>query len=318
MSKGLTEKISDVFKPQVPLWACELTSRHIIVAGVDRSRSGIRATAASELPAGVVSTSYSEANIRNSDLLRSSVKQLLTQAGFSGSEIVLVVPDDSSRIAFLTAEKSSKDPDEQRTFIRWKLKKTIPFDVDSAQVAYRILGPQSGGAGVEMLVALSPRAIVEEYENLFDAMDIHAGMVVPSTLAALNLLHPPAGDSLVLKVGSDCVTTIVFKDQRIQFYRRVSEASLYDASYPTVMYYQDKLGGGGLKNLFVCGYHSEIRLSLIELQAKLGLSPQRIGPTDVSDIFKPALGSVHFNSRSDFPSTPRDGSVELAQIRSGT
>jgi hypothetical protein len=318
LSKGLVEKVTDVFKPQVPLWACELTSGHIIVAGVDRGRSEIRATAASELPAGVVSTSYSESNIRNSELVRSSVKQLLTQAGFSGSEIAVVVPDDTSRIAFLTAEKPSKDPDEQRTFIRWKLKKTIPFDVDSAQVAYRIVGPQSGGAGVEILVALSPRAIVEEYEKLFDALDIHAGMVVPSTLAALNLFRAPAGDSLALKVAPDCVTTTVFKDQRIQFYRRVTETSLYDASYPTVMYYQDKLGGTGLNNLFVCGYNSDIRIALIELQAKLGLSPQRIGPADVSDIFKPALGSVHYNFRSGSSSTSRDGPVESTLIHSGT
>ena len=106
-------------------------------------------------------------------------------------------------------------------------------------------------------------------------------------------LRAPAGDSLVLKVSSDCVTTTVFKDQRIQFYRRITEASLYDASYPTVMYYQDKLGGTGLTNLFVCGYNSDIRLASIELQAKLGLSPQRLGPIDVTDIFKPALGSVH-------------------------
>src|SRR5207247_11185135 len=107
--------------------------------------------------------------------------------------------------------------------------------------------------------AISQRAIVEEYENLFDSLDIHAGMVVPSTLAALNLFRAPAGDSLVLKIGSDCVTTTVFKDQRIQFYRRVTEASLYDASYPTVMYYQDKLGGTGLQHFFVCGYDLDIR-----------------------------------------------------------
>ena len=73
----------------------------------------------------------------------------------------------------------------------------------------------------------------------------------------------------------------------------MTEASLYDASYPTVMYYQDKLGGTGLQNLFVCGYNSDIRAALSELQEKLGLSPQRIGPMNVADIFKPALGSVH-------------------------
>ena len=318
MDKGLAEKLTDVFKPQAPLWACELTSRHVILAGVDRSRNGIKATAASNLPAGLLSTSHSETNIRDSASVRSAVKKILSQAGFAGSEIVLVLPDDASRIAFLTAENPSKDPEEQRTFIRWKLKKAIAFDVDSAQIAYRILGSQSGRAGVDILVALSPRAVVEEYENLFDSLDIHAGMVVPSTLATLNLFRAPAGDSLFLKIASDCVTTTVFKDQRIQFYRRVTEASLYDASYPTVMYYQDKLGGTGLQHLFVCGYDQEIRPALFDLRDKLGLSPQPIGPVNVDDIFKPALGSVHYNFRSGSSSTPRDGPVESTLIHSGT
>src|SRR5262249_18948898 len=168
--------------------------------------------------------------------------QLLSEAGFAGSEIVLVVPDDAVRIAFLTAENRSKNSEDQQTFIRWKLKKTIPFDVDSAQIAYRVLGSRHGNSGVDILVALSPRSVVQEYEKLFEDLDVHAGMVVPSTLAALNLLNSPAGDNLVLKVAPDCVTTTIFKDNAIQFYRRIADApSLYDAAYPTVMYYQDKL-----------------------------------------------------------------------------
>jgi type IV pilus assembly protein PilM len=294
LSKGLVEKITDIFKPQAPLWACELTPRHIIIAGVNHTRNVIRAKIASALPAGTVASSYSEPNIRNADLARSSVKQLLSEAGFTGSEITLVVPDDMVRIAFLTADNRSKNSEERETFIRWKLKKTVPFDVDSAQIAYRIVGSQPGSTAVDMIVALSPRTIVEEYENLFDSLDIHAGMVAPSTLAALNLFTAPAADTLILKVTPDCVTTTVFKDGRIQFYRRVADASsLYDAAYPTVMYYQDKLGGSGLKHLFVCGYEQDVRMTTSELQEKLGLIAQRIEPMSVDDIFKPVLGSVH-------------------------
>jgi len=294
LSKGLVEKITDIFKPQAPLWACELTPKHIIIAGVNHARNAIRAKIASELPPDTVASSYTEPNIRNTDLARSTVKQLLNEAGFAGSEIALVVPDDTVRIAFLTAENRLKNLEEQETFIRWKLKKTVPFDVDSAQLAYRILGSQRGGPGVDMLVALSPRSIVEQYENLFDSLDIHAGMVVPSTLAALNLFNAPAGDSLVLKAAPDCVTTTIFKDGRIQFYRRVADASsLYDATYPTVMYYQDKLGGSRLQHLFVCSYDQDVRMSTSELQEKLGLAAQRIEPISLDDIFKPVLGSVH-------------------------
>jgi len=281
LNKGLVETVTDFFKPQVPLWSCELTTRHVIIAGVNSRRNKISDKFAAELSTGK--------DVKDA---RPLVQALLSEVKFKGSEIAVVVPDSTARIAFLTAEIPSSNPEEQQTFIRWKLKKSIPFDVDTAQVAYRILGPHRGGPGVDMLVALSPRAVVREYEALFDALDIHAGVVLPSTLAALNLVTPPAGDALFVKVAPDCVTTTVFQSRRIQFYRRVTDASLYDAVYPTVLYYQDKLGGNALQHLYVCGYDGDLQMSLEEIQMKLGLSAQRVEPKVAEDIYKPALGAI--------------------------
>jgi hypothetical protein len=281
LSKGLVETVTDFFKPQAPQWSCELTHKHVIVAGVNSHRTKIVDRFGADLPDG------------NLEAARPVVRQLLSQLGFKGSEIAVVVPDDTARIAFVTAENLSKNPEEQQTFIRWKLKKSIPFDVDTAQVAYRILGPNRSGSGVDMLVALSPRPVIEEYESLFDAMDIHAGLVLPSTLAALNLITVPAEDALFLKVAPDCVTTTIFQNRRVQFYRRVTDASLYDAVYPTILYYQDKLGGTTLGRLFVCGYDADLQTSLQEIEVKLGLVPQRIEPRSIEDIYKPALGAIH-------------------------
>lgn len=144
-----------------------------------------------------------------------------------------------------------------------------------------------------MLVALSPRAIVQEYETLFDAMDIHAGMILPSTLAALNLFSPPSGDTLFVKLAPDCTTTTIFQNRRVQFYRRVTDLSLYDAIYPTVMYYQDKLAGKALEHLVVCNYDSDLRAPLEEIHRKLGLAAERMEPKSVEDVYKPVLGAIH-------------------------
>jgi type IV pilus assembly protein PilM len=282
LSKSFVETITEFFKPQAPLWACELTSKHVIVASVNSYRTRIAETFGAELPAG-----------GNLDAARPILQQLLSQVGFKGSEIAVVVPDETARIAFLTAEHPSKNAEEQQSFIRWKLKKSIPFDVDTAQVAYRILGPHRGGTGVDILVALSPRSKVQEYEALFDSLDIHAGIVLPSTVAALNLLTTVTGDTLFVKIAPDCITTTVFQNRRIQFYRRVTDVSLYDAVYPTVLYYQDKLGGQTFERLCVCGYDENLQPSLDEIQEKLGLTPQRMEPKSVEDIYKPALGAVH-------------------------
>jgi type IV pilus assembly protein PilM len=297
LSKGLVETVTDVFKPQAPLWACELTSKHVIVAGVTKRRSQIAGKGVSDLADGTVVVSQTETNIQNPDATRAAIRDILKHNGFKGSEIAVVVPDDTARITFLTADKAAKNPEEQQTFIRWKLKKTVPFDIDSAQLAYRVVGPHRGH-GVDILVAMSPRSIIQEYENLFDSIDLHAGLVLPSTLAALNLFEPPAGDTLFLKVAPDCITTTVFQDQRIKFYRRVTDATLYDAVYPTVMYYQDKLGGKAMQHLFVCGYESDLRSQLGEVQEKLGWSPERLQPITIEDIYKPALGSVHLSWHS--------------------
>jgi hypothetical protein len=284
LSKGLVETIAEVFKSQVPLWACELTSKHVIVAGANSRRTRIVNKAAADLPA------------LNGAEAADVVQRLLSEVGFKGSEIVVVVPDSTARIAFLTAENPSRNVEEQRTFIRWKLKKSIPFDVDTAQVAYRILGPHRAGPGVDMLVALSPRSVVQEYETLFEALNIHAGVVLPSTLAALNLMGAPDGDTLFVKVATDCVTTTVFQDRRLQFYRRVTDVSLYDAIYPTVLYYQDKLGGSAFQRLFVCGYDTDLRTPLEAIQEKLGLVAERIEPRSVDDVYKPVFGAIRLKS----------------------
>jgi hypothetical protein len=282
LHKSFVENVTEFFKPQAPLWACEVTAKHVIVAGVNGRRNRVAQKAVSDMP-----------DSGNIAALRPVVRQLLSQIGFKGSEIAVVVPDEIARISFLTAEKPSKNAEEQRSFIRWKLKKSVPFDVDTAQIAYRILGPHPGGSGVNILVALTPTALIQEYETLFDELDVQAGIVIPSTLALLNLFDPPQGDVLFVKKTDDGVTTTIFQKQRVQFYRRVSQVTLYDAVYPTLLYYQDKLGGQAFERLYACGYDESMRPDLDEVHQKLGLQAQRVDPKSIEDIYKPALGAIH-------------------------
>ena len=303
MSKSVLDSIGEFLKPQAPFWACELTSKHVIVAGVDGKRRRIEGRVASELPAGGLNGSLAEANIANADAIRANVKDALIRAGFQGSEIGLVIPDEAARIAFLTADKLPKDPKEQLTFIRWKLKKTVPFDIDTAQIAHKVLGLHfsngvATGTGVELVAAVSPRFIIQEYEQLMDGLDLHAGFILPSTIAALNLYQAPPGDSLFVKIAPDCVTTSIFQARRLAFYRRVAGAAVYDAVYPTILYYQDKLQGTAIQQLTVCGYDDHRRDAIVELEQKLNLSTQRLQPASVDDIYKPALGSVHASWQS--------------------
>jgi type IV pilus assembly protein PilM len=279
------------------VWACEFTERHIIVAGVDSSRKRIAGSIAASLPGETLAGSLSDRNLLNSEAALDIARNALKEAGAKGFEISVVIPDESSRIAFLTADSLTGSKQDREMFIRWKLKKSVPFDVDAAQIAYQVLGPHMGseGKGLDIVVALSPRSIVHEYEELLDRLDLHAGYVVPSTLAAMNLYPATSGageDVLFVKIGPDSITTTVFQSNRPRFYRRVGRIPVYDAVYPTMMYYQDKLAGTTLSSALVCGYDKDPQSEIIELQDKLGVPVRRMEPKSIDDIYKPALGAV--------------------------
>ena len=294
MTKNLLEPITQLFRPQRPLWACEFTSKHLIVGGVNSSRKRISTKGISILPADVLSGSLSEKNIAEPQTVLQYLKELMGQAGYKGHEIGVVIPDDAARISFLTAESLPGTEEERAAFIRWKLKKTVPFDVDTAQIAFNVMGTRLTGdnKGTDLLVALSPKSVIEEYERLMESLGYEAGYVVPSSLAALNLFTVPNEDVLFLKIAPGCIATTVFQKGRPEFYRKVAEMPLFDAIYPTLMYYQDKLGGSGLTNVTVCGYVTDVQYELPELQNKLNVPVQKLGPKSIDDIYKPVLGAV--------------------------
>src|SRR5207249_2578466 len=144
---------------------------------------------------------------------------LIVRAGFKGHEIGVVIPDDAARISFITAESLPGSYEEQSAFIRWKLKKTVPFEVDTAQIAFNVMGTRTTGdnKGTDLMVTLSPRAVIEEYERLMAAMDCEAGFIIPSTLAALNLHTVANEDFLFLKIAPGCIATTVFQKGRPEF-----------------------------------------------------------------------------------------------------
>jgi Tfp pilus assembly PilM family ATPase len=273
----------------------------VIVAGVDASHKRVAGRAVEPLPGDAVSGALEGKNLLQAEVVRDITKDAIRRAGVRGFEISVVIPDDSSRIALITAENLANKAEDREAFLRWKLKKSVPFDVDNAQIAYQVLGPHQGRdeKGMDVMVALSPRSIVQEYEELFERLDIHAGYVVPSTIAAMNL-RPEGGtsaraeDVLFVKVAPDSIATTVFQNHRPRFYRRVAEMPLYDAVYPTMMYYQDKLGGTTLSSATVCGYDRDLHSEMEELEDRLGVPVRSMEPRKIEDIYKPALGAAGF------------------------
>jgi len=138
--------------------------------------------------------------------------------------------------------------DEALPLLRWRLKKSVPFDVDETVVSWM---RQTGKEGaLEVVTAVARQRIVREYEDLVEALDVKSRVILSSTLAALPLLSD-SGSTLLVRMSGKTITTVITRDNNLSIYRSTEMSSdaaaldvqaMLDEIFPAVAYYQDTWG----------------------------------------------------------------------------
>jgi len=82
--------------------------------------------------------------------------------------------------------------------LRWKLKKSIPFEADETVISY--MRQPAREEGVDIVTALARLRIIREYEALAEAANLHPGVILSSSLAAISLLDGEKADGLITRV----------------------------------------------------------------------------------------------------------------------
>src|ERR1019366_5253191 len=101
-----------------------------------------------------------------------------SQAARKRRDVALILPDFSARISVLDFDAFPKDPKEQASLIRFRLKRSVPFDVESAALSY---WAQNGAKGkTDVVVVMAPLEIVSRYESPFRTAGMNPGMVTTS------------------------------------------------------------------------------------------------------------------------------------------
>src|SRR5437763_5518848 len=85
---------------------------------------------------GVLSVSPVHDNIQKPELLSEQIKALVPANGNRKRRAALILPDYSSRVAMLDFDAFPSAHEEQRALVRFRMKKSVPFDVDTAMVSY--------------------------------------------------------------------------------------------------------------------------------------------------------------------------------------
>src|SRR5664279_5322724 len=196
----IIDKLKSLLQEAPPAMAFEITE-----AGIAAARIGARAELDFlPLKSGTLAVSPLKENVLDADEFVSAVRSLAgTQAARKRRDVALILPDFSARISVLDFDVFPKDPKEQAALVRFRLKRSVPFDVESAVVSY--WAQTRANKRVDVVVVMAPLEIVSRYEAPFRAAGMIPGLVTTSSVAALELA-PEVGLNVLAKLSGHVLT----------------------------------------------------------------------------------------------------------------
>ena len=254
-------QLSRLVKDPAPNYVFELSEAGVAFAQPGNGHPGDPGFAPFE--PGTLVVSPVEDNIHKADAATTVLKYVAPlDSSRKRRRAALILPDYAARVSVLDFDSFPSSPEEQLSLIRFRLKKTLPFDIDSAAVSY-FAQPAAKGATIEVVAVIVALEIIARYEALFRAMNFHAGEVTTSALAALHLCPPVTradAVNVIAKLSGKTLTVMVLRGEILKLFRcvaleEVTEEHILAVLHPTLSYVEDELAAPAEK-LTLCGFPS--------------------------------------------------------------
>ena len=230
-----------------PRVACEISADCIVSARANEAGKNLEAATLTPLPPGLLMPGLQQANLPERAKLVPALRDLLAAVAGRSRDICLIIPDATTRVMLLDFETLPDKPQEADSVVRFRLKKSLPFDVEQSAVSFDRQGTASP---IRVVAAVTPRSILEEYEALVSEAGYNPGSVMPSTLAALGLADA-SKPTMVIKVEQGTTTFAIVDQDQVLLYRAldnggaaVTGESLVDDVNTSLVYFEDRYGVG--------------------------------------------------------------------------
>lgn len=266
MNLALIDKVQHWISEPPPDHLFEITEA-CLAAASSRSPRELRREV---LPERGLTASPSAPNLLKPQLYRDALPRLSAAMGAKRTSAALVIPDYAARMAILDFEQFPSGEDDRLALLRFRLRKSVPFHIDEAQLSYSIQVQQDDH--IEVLAVAIARPILEEYEGIFVDAGYRLGLVLPSSIAALRLCGAGAnGLTLLVKAAGRTISVLLVEDGRLRLVRTLDLAEGEDADHDpaveqilpflqqTLAYAEDQVGQP-VAQILLCGFGPETAL----------------------------------------------------------
>jgi type IV pilus assembly protein PilM len=247
-----------------PRLACEISGAGVVAARPGETEQAIVSSFA-PLRRGVLAAGLQAPNFTDRAAIAGALRQALNEISVKESQITVVIPDAAVRVLLLDFDLLPAKAAEALPIIRFRLRKLVPFEVEDAAVSYQIMPGKSGL--VRVIVAVSPAAVLAEYESAVREAGYEPGVVLPSTMAALAAVSSEE-PALVINRNGSSVTTAITRRNELLLHRTLeltekdwspqensvhSAEELQQSVTVAVAYFEDTLNSPP-RQLLCCGF----------------------------------------------------------------
>jgi type IV pilus assembly protein PilM len=239
-----------------PKLACEIAADRVLAGRVSERGDLVEMCVAGELAKGSVVPDLLEANVRERKSVFDTVRETLGSVSSRSRDVIAVLPDAAVRVVLLDFETLPANRTEAESVVRFRLKKSLPFDLDKAKISY---DAQPATSGLRVVAAVALSSVIEDYESVFRDAGYSPGIVLPSMLAALGAANADR-PTLVVKVDARTISIAILDKNQLLLFRTlenprgvsITGEQLAEEVYPSVVFFQDTYHLN-IEHIFIAG-----------------------------------------------------------------
>jgi Tfp pilus assembly PilM family ATPase len=252
-----------------------------------RVRAGRRAAlegyAERPLPEGALVLSYTKENIADMERFREAIRLSLKSAGVVRGDISASIPDQVVKVSFVELKEIPAKGEEILKFIKWKTKKSLPYDPEEAKIDYQLL------AGKVMAVSVK-EGIVSGYEETLLSMSLRPRFVSTPSLNLFNLFAARFGDLkdfAFISALEDSFAVIIVRGGFIDFHRSkdvgFTDDRLVNEVNSSILFYASENPDASLRRVFLYAGVRGSEALASNLSESIGMEVETLRISDVLD-----------------------------------
>jgi type IV pilus assembly protein PilM len=230
---------SNIAKPKA---ACEIAADRVLAGRLNGAKA-LEACATRELAPGIVVPDLVENNLWQREAVSAGIESALGSVGVRSHDVIAIIPDASVRVMMVDFDTLPSDQEEALGVVRFRLKKSLPFDVEKAKVSFHA---QKIKDEVKVVAAVGLASVIDDYEAAFRVAGFSPGVVLPSMLAALGAADGKR-PTLVVKVDAHTTSIAILNEDQLQLFRTLENShgvtitgeQLAEEVYPSIVFFQD-------------------------------------------------------------------------------